>query len=217
MPNRPIYNAVEKRMGLISSCAHTMQLFGVCNTSASLRHVRQIRADGSFRFVTGGASMPISYRKSFPGTVKSVGNATVGVRSSMEFDGAATALDNAKTVAAVPVPQNEDRAPREVRERRPGTFFTLEPRARAICQLVAERLDDAQMTFLLTSPPRTNETAWAIRSRDPQTGRTIFAPGDRTFVARVAREHGYLLIVLNDQYRFEPRRPNQPDYVVRHG
>jgi hypothetical protein len=215
MPNRPILNAVEQRMGLTSSVTDTLQLFSVCSTNATVRYVRQIRQDGTFRFITGSDSMPISYRNIFKGSIKSVGNSKAGVRAHPEFDGDPSALEDAKTTAAsaVVLPENDDRPPDFVHERRPGTFFALAPSARRIAETLAATLEPG--AFLLTNIPRTNGTSFAIRARDPESGRRLFSNAQRVDIARTAKDLGYILIDTGGRFVFEARRPNQPDFIVR--
>jgi hypothetical protein len=207
--NRPILNVVEKRMGLTSSVTETMQVFSTCSTAPAVKYVRQIRPDGTFRFITGGASMPISYRTIFPGTVKSVGNATVGVRTTLEQDGDPGALDNQKSTKQ---PKNEDRPPPAIKELRPGTYFALTPRARKVADIVAYTLEDRGV--LLTNIPMANGTAFSIRARNPE-GRRMYSDPERLTLAQKAKDQGYILVDTQQRFIFEVRRPGQPDFVVR--
>lgn len=214
-PNRPMMNLYEKRMGLTSSITETFTLFGSATTSASVRFIRQVRADGSFRFVTGGKSMPISYRDIFPGNRKSVGNAKVGVRTTMEVDGDPGTLDNNDTASddasTKQQCKNEDRPPPEIAERRPGTYFALAPSARRIAEIVAQTIDDR---FLLNNTPVANGTSFSIRARDAD-GMRLFSKADRTKIAKVAKDNGYILIDTRQKFMFEPRRSGQPDFIER--
>lgn len=219
LPNRPVYNRVEQRMGLISSVTDTMQLFGTCSTATTLRFVRQVRADGTFRFITGGDSMPISYRRIFPGNVKSVGNAKAGVRAYPEFDGDDSALDNAKTTAAEAVPApttNDGRPPSFIGEARPGTFFALTPRTRQIAERIAASADhDSSRQFLLTNIPEADGTSFSIRARDPSDLSRLYTDDERLTLARQAEREDYILIDTRERFVFEQRRPGQPTFIVR--
>jgi len=212
-PNRPLLNSVDKRIGITSSVTNTIQVFQTGSTSAALRFVRHIRSDGTYRFITGGDSMPISYRKIFPGGQKSVGNAKVGVRTFPEFDGEPSALEDVNTTVATPSPErNDDRPPNSVAEARPGTYFALAPSAR----VVAEQLSRTTDQFLLTNIPRANGTSFAIRARDPE-GHRIFSDTERASLAARAKTYNYLLTDTGERFEFSVRRPNQPDLVVKHG
>ncbi len=214
MPNRPMFNAVDQRMGLTSSVTNTIQVFQVASTSAVLRYVRQVRDDGTFRFITGSDSMPISYRKIFTGKNQSVGNArNTGVRVHPEFDGAASALTDDKTTEAVPLPKrNDDRPPPSVSEARPGTYFALARSARETAEVLSETTD----RFLLTNIPRANGTSFGIRARDPDGGR-LFSDDERLALALRAKGLNYLLVDTGERFEFDVRRPNQPDLIVRNG
>lgn len=62
-PNRPVFNLVDFRMGLAGAVTNNIEIFGEASTSPSLRYIRTYRDDGTFRFITGAPSMPISYRR----------------------------------------------------------------------------------------------------------------------------------------------------------
>jgi hypothetical protein len=211
MPNRPIYNVVEKRMGLTSSVTDSMELFGTCSTGTAIKFIRQVRADGSFRFITGGDSMPISYRKIFPGNVQSVGNATVGVRTSLEQDGADSALDNQTQVESA-TPRNDDRPPYFIDEMRPGTFFNLTPTTRRVVEQIGLTYRDRPI--LLTHIPEADGTRFAIRARDPE-GMRVYSDVERSTLAQVAERADYILIDTRERFWFEPRRSGQPSFIVR--
>ena len=212
--NRPLLNAVEKRMGLTSSVTETMQLFGICSTAPALKYVRQIRADGTFRFITGGDSMPISYRTIFPGDRKSVGNATVGVRTSIEQDGDPSALDDNPTDKQDTAvnPTNEDHPPAFVKETRPGTYFALTTKARKVADSIAQTIQDRGI--LMNNIPQANGSSFAVRARNPE-GQRIYSDSDRDLLAQKAKELGYILIDTSQKFVFEVRRPGQPDFIVR--
>ena len=212
MPNRPVYNIVEQRMGLTSSVTDTMQLFGACNTSGALRFIRHVRPDGTFRFVTGGDSMPISYRKIFPGNVKSVGNAKVGVRTSLEQDGDDTALTNQKVDEVTSPGTNDDRPPSFIDEARPGTFFSLTPTTRKVVERLAQTFSDRP--FLLNTVPQVNGTAFGIRARTPD-GKRLYSDEERMELALAAKRLDYILIDTRERFRFEQRRSGQPTFIVR--
>ena len=212
MPNRPVLNNVEKRMGLTSSVTDTMQLFSTCSTGLGLRYIRHVRSDGSFRFITGGPSMPISYRTVFPGSRKSVGNATVGVRTSMEQDGDAGALENQDVDQSRVQPTNDDRPPSFIKEARPGTYFSLAPSARKVAEIVGQTIETQK--FLLNNIPEANGRSFSIRARDPE-GVRWFTDADRQSLALKAKDNGYILIDTRLRFVFEPRRPGQPDFIVR--
>ena len=212
LPNRPLYNTVEKRMGLTSSVTNTMAVFGVCSTGTSIKYVRQVRSDGTFRFITGSDAMPISYRKIFPGNTKSVGNAKAGVRTSLEQDGDESALENQTTTAATAVaPTNDDRPPYFIGEARPGTYFALTPTTRKVAEQLGQVLDEP---FLLTSIPRANGTTFGVRARAPD-GQRVYTDEDRETLALAAQRLDYILIDTRERFRFEPRRSGQPTYIVR--
>jgi hypothetical protein len=212
MPNRPVYNIHEKRMGLTSSVTDTMEVFGVCSTSAAVRFVRQVRADGTFRFITGSDSMPISYRKIFPGNVRSTGNAKAGVRTSLEEDGDEGALEDQTQVEATAQSTNDDKPPAFIDERRPGTFFTLTPTTRKVAEQLGQVFTDRP--FLLTNTPEANGTTFGIRARGPDGGR-IYSDAERETLALAARDADYILIDTRERFRFEPRRSGQPTFIVR--
>jgi hypothetical protein len=213
MPNRPLYNVIEKRMGLTSSVTNTMEVFGACSTGTSIKYVRQVRADGTFRFITGSDAMPISYRKIFPGNTKSVGNAKAGVRTSLEQDGDESALENQETTAATAVPEstNDDRPPFFIDEARPGTYFTLTSTTRQVADALGQTLDKP---FLLTTIPKANSTTFGVRARDPD-GVRVYTDEDRETLAVAAQRLDYILIDTRERFRFEPRRSGQPTYIVR--
>lgn len=212
MPNRPVYNVHEKRMGLTSSITDTMELFGTCSTGAAIRFVRQVRADGTFRFITGGDSMPISYRNIFPGNVKSVGNATVGVRTTLEQDGADSAVDNQKVEEETGVSTNDDRPPGFIQEARPGLYFTLTPNTRRVVDQLGVTFRDRP--FLLNHTPEADGTAFAVRAREPD-GKRVYSDTERTTLALAAKQTDYILIDTRERFRFEPRRSGQPTFIVR--
>lgn len=212
IPNRPVYNVIERRMGLTSSVTNSMEVFGACSTGTSIKYVRQVRGDGTFRFITGSDSMPISYRKIFPGNTKSVGNAKAGVRTSLEQDGDESALENQATTAAEAVaPTNDDRPPFFIREARPGTYFALTPTTRKVAEALGQTLDKP---FLLTTIPRANGTTFGVRARDPD-GERVYTDQDRETLALAAQRLDYILIDTRERFRFEPRRSGQPTFIVR--
>lgn len=213
-PNRPVFNVIEQRMGITSSVGQTLQVHGEASTSVTTRHTRQVRDDGSFRFITGGRSMPISYRTIFPGNVKSVGNGTVGVRSIIEYDGDPTLVDNNATTgkSAATKPTNHDRPPDFIQEKRPGTFFTMAPSARRVAEVVAQTLDDRD--FLLNNIPVADGRSFSVRARDSE-GIRVYNDKDREQLAKSAKDNGYILIDTRNRFVFEPRKPGQPDFIVR--
>lgn len=214
-PNRPLYNAVEKRIGLTSSIVETLTLFDKASTAAAVRFIRQVREDGTFRFITGGDSMPISYKKIFPGDVKSVGNTrTTGVRTTLEVDGDPSALEDdiEVQVDTVDASTNEDRPPAYVQEIRPGTYFTLAPAARRVADVIAQAIND--VPFLLNNIPEAGGRTFSIRARDVDQNR-IYADSARTTFATKAKENGYILVDTGNRFTFEARRPGQPDFIVR--
>ncbi len=212
-PNRPLLNKVEKRIGLTSSITETIGIFDKASTAASVRFIRQVREDGKFRFITGGDSMPISYRNIFPGNVKSVGNTRdTGVRDTLGVDGEQSALESASEVTQGTVEEgNEDRPPSFIKEIRPGPFFTLTPTTRQVVEILAQSVEDAP--FLLNNIPEVNGRSFSIRARDD--GHRLYSPRDRETFAVRAKENGYLLIDTGTRFIFEPRRPGQPDFIVR--
>ncbi len=73
MPNRPMENFERQRMALTTSVVNTMEIFKKASTNISCRYVRRalFREDKTlgFTLITGGTSMPITYREIFePGT-----------------------------------------------------------------------------------------------------------------------------------------------------
>jgi hypothetical protein len=213
-PNRPVLNVAEQRMGLTSSVTETMQMFSTCSTGLGLRYIRQVRSDDSFRFITGGAFLPISYRKTASANRKSVGDATVGLRTSMEMDGDAGSSENQKADQVSVEPENDDRPPAPIREARSGTYFSLTPSARRVADLVAQVVSQADLIFLLTSIPNANSRSFGIRARDPE-GRRLFTDNQRKVLAIKAKDNGYILIDTRQRFVFEPRQPGQPDFIVR--
>lgn len=213
-PNRPMYNAVEKRMGLTSSIVETLAVFDKASTAAAIRFIRQVRDDGTFRLITGGDSMPISYRKIFPGDVKSVGNTrTTGVRTTLEVDGDPDALTSDTEVQEnTSGVNNEDRPPSYVQEIRPGTYFTMAPAARRVADVIAQAING--VPFLLNNIPEAGGRIFSIRARDADQNR-VYADSERSTFATKARENGYILVDTGNRFAFEPRRPGQPDFIVR--
>lgn len=211
MPNRPVYNVPEKRMGLLSNVANTMQLFGSSSTGLTLKYIRQVRVDGTFRLITGGDSMPISYRDIFPSTVKSPGNGTKGVRRQPELnEGTDSALDNQTTEEAVE--SNDDAPPRYVGQRRPGTYFTLTRKTRLLVDRLAQQVEDR---FVMNNPPdAVNQRRFAMQARDDD-GNRLFTNAERLSLAITAEQDGYLLVDTGGRFWFEPRRSGQPTFVVK--
>lgn len=212
LPNRPLVNIVEQRMGLTSSVSNTMQVFSTCSTGTTVRFVRQIREDGSFRFLTGSATLPISYRTIFPGNVKSVGNAKAGVRTSLEQDGDDTALTNQKVVENVGAGTNDDRPPDFIREARPGTYFTLTPTTRKVAEALGQVFRDRK--FRINNIPQADGTRFAVRARS-EDGTRIYSDTERLRMAQAAEQLDYILIDTGVRFRFEPRRSGQPTFIVR--
>lgn len=217
VPNRPLHNKVERRIGITSSITETIQLFSTGGTSASTRFIRSARANGSFRFITGGDSLPISYKTIFPGSQKSVGNTeTTGVRDSLGVGGEKSAFDSADPSeiknANIDGVNNDDRPPNYIQEIRPGTFYTLSPSARRIAGTIAQSLEGDE--FLLNHTPVANGSSFSVRARD-NDGRRIYSDQDRLKFALSAKENGYTLIDTRYRFVFEPRRPNHPDFIVR--
>jgi hypothetical protein len=73
LPNRPVENFERQRMALTTSVENQMKVFQSARTSISSRYVRRalFRQDGTlgFTLITGGTSVPISYRQIYePGT-----------------------------------------------------------------------------------------------------------------------------------------------------
>ncbi len=62
LPNRPILNFEENAMGIATAVQNVWQYGDACTTDLTLRYIRQGREEAGFRFVTGGASMAMSYR-----------------------------------------------------------------------------------------------------------------------------------------------------------
>lgn len=65
MPNRPILHERRNRLGISYSVEHTWELGGVVSTEIAIRCIRKkVIKDGqaSYRFVTGGTQMSVSYR-----------------------------------------------------------------------------------------------------------------------------------------------------------
>jgi len=212
MPNRPVYNVLERRMGLTSSVTDTMQLFGTCSTGTSIKYVRQVRSDGTFRFITGSDSMPISYRTIFPGNVKSVGNAKAGVRTSLEQDGDEGALEDQKQVEATAQSTNDDRPPHFIDEARPSIYFNLTPNTRRVVDALGQTFDDR--SFLLNTIPEANGTTFGVRARGPD-GKRVYSDDERLTLALAAERLDYILIDTRERFRFEPRRSGQPTFIVR--
>ncbi len=95
-PNRPMENFERQRLALTTAVLNTLEVFKSASTSISARYVRRalFRSDNTlgYTLITGGISMPISYRQIYePGTTSSI-----GVRGIAE--GKAT-LELAKSVA----------------------------------------------------------------------------------------------------------------------
>jgi hypothetical protein len=78
LPNRPILNGIDNKMGLTKSVENTWTVFDMCTTTYDLGYVRTKRyismdGDGNYsprqieiwRFLTGGAVMGVSYRLHF--------------------------------------------------------------------------------------------------------------------------------------------------------
>lgn len=212
MPNRPLVNVVEQRMGLTSSVTNSMQVFSTCSTGTAIRYVRQIRDDGTFRFLTGSPTLPVSYRTIFPGNVKSVGNAKAGVRTSLEQDGDDSALTNQKVVENVGVGTNDDKPPAFINEARPGTYFALTPTTRKVAEQLGQVFGDRP--FRINNIPQTGGTRFAVRARNPD-GDRVYSDAERLVLAQTAERLDYILIDTGSRFRFEPRRSGQPTFVVR--
>jgi hypothetical protein len=218
--NRPFLNKVEQRLGIISSISETIQTFGECTTTPNVRYVRTRRDDGTFRYIsTSGESMPISYRKLFPGKRKSFANIEgTGIRGYPSFDGEPSLLEDDKTTSKT-APEagatNEGHPPSFIGEIRPGTYFALRPEARRVVESLAQEFyEDQERKVLLANAPMANSRSFAFRAREPD-GRRIYSDSDRLSLALKAKDLGYTLIDTRIRFVFEPRRAGQPDFIVR--
>jgi hypothetical protein len=61
LPNKPFYLAGRTRVTLINDVNHSIQVHDLANTTMTLQYVRNVRADGSVRLITGAQGMPVSY------------------------------------------------------------------------------------------------------------------------------------------------------------
>ena len=66
--NRPIYNVVKAKMAIVESTSTTWAVAdrGEVTLSVTLGYLRRLE-NGSFRFITGGEAVPISYSKLYDG------------------------------------------------------------------------------------------------------------------------------------------------------
>lgn len=62
LPNRPMFNGYERRIGCTSSVTQTWNVNNDANTGVALKYIRSMREDGKFRHVTGGESLPMPWR-----------------------------------------------------------------------------------------------------------------------------------------------------------
>lgn len=76
LPNKPFYHKTKKRIGLISTVNNNIEIFGQPTTSCNMRYIRQQDVKGKFRFITGGESLPISFKHPFKLGQSVAGNGT---------------------------------------------------------------------------------------------------------------------------------------------
>lgn len=72
LPNRPILNEQERKMGLTTSVTNTWNIFDKCDTTFTLEYIRASKFAGfdpenenpifGYHFLTGGTVMPMSFR-----------------------------------------------------------------------------------------------------------------------------------------------------------
>jgi hypothetical protein len=78
MPNRPMENFERQRMALTTSVVNKMDVFQSASTSISSRYVRRalLRSDNTvaYTLITGGTSMPITYRQIYKIGTQGVGS-----------------------------------------------------------------------------------------------------------------------------------------------
>jgi hypothetical protein len=61
LPNRPIFNQVKQRIGILTATRYNWKIREEASLALSLSYARRLEADGTFRFITGGEAVPISY------------------------------------------------------------------------------------------------------------------------------------------------------------
>jgi hypothetical protein len=84
LPNRPILCTPEKRMGTTTNISTTIQLFQMVGTQVSMRYIRSVRADGTYRLITGGTYLPISFKSPF--AAGDAGSTTRGIVAHLPQD-----------------------------------------------------------------------------------------------------------------------------------
>jgi len=62
-PNKPIINVENRRAGWISGIAFAFNLFADVTSGVTIKYVRHADEEGNYRFIFGGKSLPISYKK----------------------------------------------------------------------------------------------------------------------------------------------------------
>lgn len=88
LPNRPIENVERKRMGLTTAVRNSLSIFRDASTAVTTRYVRrqilnQDRRSVSYTLITGGESMPITYREIYePGTAGIGANIAAGTEAN---------------------------------------------------------------------------------------------------------------------------------------
>jgi hypothetical protein len=65
LPNKPVYNPEEERMGLTYSVTNRLNLFSDCATDVVLNYIRKKNANGDFLFMDGSKSVVASYTQAW--------------------------------------------------------------------------------------------------------------------------------------------------------
>ena len=70
LPNKPIYIIPEERMGCTTGITLTYNLppANTASSNITLRYIRTLMPSGKFTLITGGDSMPLSYRRIYDST-----------------------------------------------------------------------------------------------------------------------------------------------------
>ena len=98
--NRPIYHKIKERMGIVENVDYSWSFRNEVTLSMDLVYTRRKEADGSFKFITGGDSMPISYREIYDGK-KQAYIPKMGVSSSAGNTGEPTPSPQANESAGI--------------------------------------------------------------------------------------------------------------------
>lgn len=209
-PNRPMLNAVEQRMGLVYTTNYNWQVLGQAGVGVALRYVRQIRNDGTFRHITGGVRMPVSYKD-----VTKNGSCANLTSSGVRAGGNYTKLKERELKApSRPLP----RLVETVR----GRFEKLDPVTQQMANALSECLPGGRGIVMFSGkrrradgradlPAQTKSYHFSGRAIDirPWDDRGIdFTIADRNALAACAARFGYMMLDERQtspiHYHFQP-------------